>query len=196
MTNANRLSGPGIAGLVAMLSVLYACQGDKKPDPPPAGSGAAAAPAPASASAVAAASGAPASSAGPSPDIGALAGTWEGSYDAKKGTVAMPTGTKDKHWSKDEGKTHVGAGTMTVRVSATGDVEGEAKGSLGAQVISGRAEGNTVRATVSPKDPVDPQGFTGVLVAMMKDGALKGELKAAGPTADIVRESPVELKKK
>jgi hypothetical protein len=189
------MSSYRIACLVAL--VVCGCQQDPKRDQPPAGSASAATAAAASAApATSGSAGAAASAAVGSPDIAALVGTWEGSYDAKKGTVAMPTGEKDKHWSKDEGKTHVGAGTITLRVSPAGDIEGEAKGVLGEQVLSGKAEGNVLRATVSPKEATDPQGFTGVLVCLHKDGAAKGELKAAGPTADVVRESAVELKKK
>ena len=130
----------------------------------------------------------------PTPDT-QLAGTWEGSYDAKKGSVVMPQGVKDDNWSKDDGKAAVGAGTISVRVHPDGRAEGEAKGVLGPQVITGKADGNVLRLSVSAKDPLAPKSFHGVLVAELKDHVLRGELHVAGPDANVVRESPVELKR-
>jgi hypothetical protein len=185
-----------------MLTLASGCDPDTKPAPTGAGSATGRAPGATSgavSSAAGAASAAPSAAAPGSAGAGeasALGGTWEGAYDAKKGTVAQPSGHKDKIWAKDDGKTAIGAGTIKVVVKPGGDIEGEAKGALGDQLITGKADGNVLRATVSPRDPKDAQGYTGILVALLKDGALKGELKAAGPTADFVRESDVELKKK
>lgn len=185
-----------LAALVALLAAMTACN---EPQPTPAASSAA--PSAASAAApVASGSASPSASATGSAAAGPqgqnpLAGTWSGAYDAKKGEIAQPDGVKDKHWKKDEGKTNVGAGTITVRIGPDGAVEGEAKGPLGAQVLEGNTDGKVVGLRVRPKDPLASDGFSGTLVALPKDGALKGELKCAGPTADVIRHSTVELKK-
>ncbi|MEJ7733754.1 MAG: hypothetical protein WKG00_31735 [Polyangiaceae bacterium] len=191
-------SRASVAAVVAFLAAMSACN---EPQPTPAASSAA--PSAASAAAVVASasgSASPSASAAGSAAVGpqglnALAGTWSGAYDARKGEIAQPDGVKDKHWKKDEGKTNVGAGTLTVRIGPDGVVEGEAKGPLGAQVLEGNTDGKVVGLRVRPKDPLASDGFSGTLVALPKDGALKGELKVAGPTADVIRHSTIELKK-
>lgn len=125
-----------------------------------------------------------------------LKGTWEGSYDAKKGAVELPANVKDKVRQKDDGKSAVGPGTLVVTVSDTGEVKGGLDGALGKATLSGKAEGNMVRASVFPDDPTAADAMTGIFVAAFKDGTLRGEIRVAGPDAMIVRESPVELKKK
>ena len=126
----------------------------------------------------------------------ALAGTWTGTYEAKKGEIVQPEGVKDKHWKKDEGKTHVGAGTVTLTIGADGAVQGAAKGALGEQVIEGNTDGKLIGLRVRPKEPLAPDGFTGTLVALVKGNTLEGELKCAGPTADVIRHAPIKLEKK
>jgi hypothetical protein len=125
-----------------------------------------------------------------------LKGTWEGTYDAKKGTVELPANVKDKVRHKDDGKVAVGPGTLVVIVSDSGEVKGQLEGALGKATLSGKAEGNMVRASVFPDDPTAADAMTGIFVAVLKDRALRGEIRVAGPDATIVRESPVELKKK
>jgi hypothetical protein len=189
-------SRASLASIVALVAAMSACN---EPQPTPAASSAA--PSAASAAApVATGSATPTGSATGSAAVGPqglnpLAGTWSGAYDAKKGEIAQPDGVKDKHWKKDEGKTNVGAGTITLRIGPDGVVEGEAKGPLGAQVLEGNTDGKVVGLRVRPKDPLASDGFSGTLVALPKDGALKGELKCAGPTADVIRHSTIDLKK-
>jgi len=187
-----------LAAIAALFTALSACN-EPQPTPAPTSaaptaSGAAAPVASGNGSANASASASGSAAVGPQ-GSNPLAGTWSGAYDAKKGEIAQPDGVKDKHWKKDEGKTHVGAGTITVRIGPDGAVEGEAKGPLGAQVLEGNTDGKVVGLRVRPKDPLASDGFSGTMVALPKDGALKGELKCAGPTADVIRHSAIELKK-
>jgi hypothetical protein len=182
-----------MAAMLALSTALFACN---DPQPTPAASSAAPSAAASASGAAVSASAVPSGSAvAGSQGANALAGTWSGAYDAKKGEIVQPDGVKDKHWKKDEGKTHVGAGTITLRIGADGSVEGEAKGPLGAQVLEGNTDGKMLGLRVRPKDPLASDGFSGTLVALAKDGALKGELKCAGPTADVIRHSPIDLKK-
>jgi len=127
---------------------------------------------------------------------GALEGTWEGRYDAKKGTVGVPPGVKDKTWVTDDGKSVIGPGTISITVTSAGEVTGKGKGALGDSTLTGKAEGTTVRTSLLPDDPTTPQAMTGAMVAMLKDGVLRGEIRVAGPNATVVRESPIELKRK
>lgn len=123
-------------------------------------------------------------------------GTWEGSYNAKKGSVELPSKVKDKTRNRDEGATVVGPGTVTLTISPDGEVSGKSKGALGDATLSGTAEGGMVRASVFPDNPALPSAMTGVLVGMLKDGVIRAEIRVAGPDATIVRESEIELKRK
>src|SRR4051812_9590791 len=59
---------------------------------------------------------APSASAGA--DAASIAGTWEGKYQAKKGTVEMPGHVKDTARTADDGKTAAGAGTVSMTIAA------------------------------------------------------------------------------
>jgi hypothetical protein len=152
--------------------------------PPPVDS--ARAPLPASVTATAAA---------PAPG-GALAGTWEGRYEAKKGSVGLPPKVKDKALEADDGRVAAGAGTVTLTVTADGELRGTGSGALGACTFTGKIEDGTLRATMSPEDPRAPGAMTGILVGALKGDAIQGEIKAAGRDGTLVREAAIELKKK
>src|SRR5262249_3766446 len=107
-----------------------------------------------------------------------------------------PPSVKDKTWIKDDGKAAIGAGTLTLTISASGEIAGKGKGALGAATLIGRVDGPTVRASVTPNDPSDASAMTGVFVGLEKDGAIVGDLRVAGPDASVVRESSVTLKRK
>jgi hypothetical protein len=123
-------------------------------------------------------------------------GTWEGTYDAKKGSVVLPPKVKDKGRDKDDGKTATGQGTVTLSIDAEGALRGVAKGALGNGTITGTAEGVMIRASVNPDDPHAPHAMTGTLVGMLKEGVIRAELVVAGPDATLIRESAVELRRK
>jgi len=135
-------------------------------------------------------------SAGTAADATRAEGTWEGSYNAKKGSVELPSKVKDKARSRDDGTTAVGPGTVTLTISPDGEVSGKAKGALGDATLRGTAEGEMVRASVFPDNPALPGAMTGVLVGMLKEGVIRAEIRVAGPDATIVRESEIELKRK
>ncbi len=163
--------------------------------PPPPSSAAAASPAASSAAAEA-----PSAQA----DTGAAAvaeaspwqGTWEGRYDAKKGSVVLPPKVKDPVRQKDDGKQATGAGTVTLTIAPNGELKGTAKGALGSATLVGKVEDDVVRASVFPEDPRAPDAMTGILIGKLKDDAIQAELRVTGPDATLVRESPVALRKK
>jgi hypothetical protein len=103
---------------------------------------------------------------------------------------------KDKTWIKDDGKTAIGPGTLTVAISPSGDITGNGKGALGLVDVIGKVDGTMLRASVMPRDPTANAAMTGVFVGALKDGAVVGEIRVAGPDAAVVRESAVTLKKK
>lgn len=188
-----------LSGLLALL--LMGCE--SKPDLP--GKGPPPIPprppemATGSASPAASASAAPAASiALPAAADGAFVGTWEGSYDAKKGSVVLPDRVKDKTRGDDDGKLMSGPGKIEIVVTAAGEVRGKATGALGEARLTGKLDegGTFLRVSWYPDDPAKPNAMTGVLYGPVKDGVISALIRVAGPDAVLVRESKVELKKK
>jgi hypothetical protein len=124
-----------------------------------------------------------------------FAGQWVGSYNAKKSTIALPLGAKDRALEADDGKSAVGPGTVDLTVSAAGDVRGKLAGALGAATITGKLDGAMIRTAVRPDDPYAPNAMTGVLIGERKGEVFACELHVAGPDGTIIRESSVELRR-
>ena len=179
-----------------LLSVaLAACDDDAGPPldlPPPP-------PAPAVselvASAMASATAAPTSTEAPV-SFDALAGTWEGAYEAKKGLVGMPGTVKDPGRASDDGKVAAGAGQVKLSISSSGDVLGKSTGALGTASIRGKVDGKMLKASFFPDNPTAPNAMTGVLVGPIKDGVIQAELRVAGGDAVLVRQANFAIKRK
>ena len=189
----------------ALVLALVACNSapdrpDKDPPPRPPASTLASTPGsatpPAASGSASGSAPGPASATAPQGEASSLAGTWEGSYDAKKASVSLPPKVKDKGLAGDNGKTAVGAGSIELFIGQNGEVRGKGRGALGACTLTGRAEEGMVRATLMPDDPRAEGAMTGVLVGALKGDAIHGELHVAGPDATLVREATIELKKK
>lgn len=170
---------------------------DKSPPPPeprpPAGTASAAAAPPAT--------GAPGASQSAAPPAllsnAELAGTWQGSYDAKKGTVGLPPTVKDKTHAGDDGKAMSGPGKVEITISPAGEVKGKASGALGDATLTGRIDdGGMLGVSWFPDDATSPNAMTGVLTGLQKEGAIHGKIRVAGPDASIVREAQIDLKRK
>ena len=134
----------------------------------------------------------------PTPGEGAFVGTWEGTYDAKKGGVVLPDRVKDKTRGNDDGKLMSGAGKLELTVAPGGDVRGKATGALGEARLTGKLDegGSFLRVSWYPEDATKPNAMTGVLYGPAKDGVISAVIRVAGPDAVLVRESKVELKKR
>jgi hypothetical protein len=130
----------------------------------------------------------------PAPALGELAGTWEGRYDSKKGSVALPS--KVKAIEADDGKIAVGKGSIELAILANGDVRGKMLGALGAAAIGGKVDGAVIRAVVQPDDPSAANAMTGIFVGERRGEAIACELHVAGPDGTMIRESTVELTRK
>lgn len=203
-TRARRARGSAPALLLSFaIALLAACEESpprpgepERPAPPPLQPSAAVAP-PAASSAAAElpSAGAPGDTGDPK-GTPAWQGTWEGRYDAKKGSVVLPPKIKDAVRQKDDGKQVTGPGTVTLTIEPSGELKGTAKGALGDATLVGKIEDGMVRASVFPEDPRAPNAMTGILVGELKENVIDGRLRVTGPDAMLVRESPVELKKK
>jgi hypothetical protein len=134
--------------------------------------------------------------AGPSTDATDLAGSWAGTYDAKKGAVTLPPKVKDKALAADDGKAAAGPGSIEITVLPSGDVRGKMSGALGAGAVTGRVDGSTLRTVVRPDEPQEANAMTGIFVGERKGEIIACELRVAGPDATVIRESAVELKRK
>ena len=134
----------------------------------------------------------------PAPGDSAFAGTWEGTYDAKKGAVVLPERVKDKTRGNDDGKLMSGAGKIELVVGPGGEVRGKATGALGDAHLTGKLDegGSFLRASWYPDDATKPNAMTGVLYGPVKDGVIAAVIRVAGPDAVLVRESKVDLKKR
>jgi hypothetical protein len=185
------------------LTLLFAAGCQSSPDqpnktPPPPSSASEAASASATPPPSASASSSPAATQSASAAHATIAGTWQGDYDAKKGSVEMPPKVKDKTRSSDDGKTMAGAGKVEIVIAPDGNVRGKASGALGDATLSGTIDdnGSVLRASWFPDEPTAPNAMTGVLIGFLKDGEIRGEIRVAGPDASIVREAKINLKRK
>lgn len=180
------------------LLLLAGCESkpDKSPPPPeprPSSPAASAAKPPQSAAPTASEQ-----AAAPPPLSGAaFAGTWQGAYDAKKGSVVVPPSVKDKTHGADDGKAMTGQGKVEITISPSGEVKGTATGALGEATLTGKID-DTGLLGVSwfPDDPTKPNAMTGVLTGVFKESVIHAKIRVAGPDATIVRESPLDLKRK
>jgi hypothetical protein len=128
--------------------------------------------------------------------IEALAGKWEGAYDAKKGRISMPSGVRDDARTAEDGKQSSGPGLVQIEIATSGDVTGKSQGALGAAGIRGKMDGKMLRASFVPDDPLSPRAMTGVLIGLVKGDVIQAELRVAGPDALVVRQANFDLKKK
>ncbi len=149
------------------------------------------------ASATASATASPSSTSTEAPvSFDALAGTWEGAYEAKKGLVGMPGTVKDPGRASDDGKIAAGAGQVKLSISVSGDVLGKSTGALGTASIRGKVDGKMLKASFFPDNPAAPNAMTGVLVGPIKDGVIQAELRVAGGDAVLVRQANFAIKRK
>lgn len=108
----------------------------------------------------------------------------------------MPPKVPDKVRKGDDGKTATGPGTMKLSISPAGDVKGRIEGALGPADISGKAEGDKVRAQLYPDDPLAKNAMFGIFHGERTKDDIVGQIRVANGDASVVREADVTLKKK
>jgi hypothetical protein len=123
-------------------------------------------------------------------------GTWEGRYDAKKGDVGMPARVEDKVRNKDDGKTAIGTGNVTIIINKSLEIDGSADGALGASKIRGKVDAEEIRGSFDPADVLDKQGMYGIISGKRNGDKIEALIRVANGDATVVREAAVVLKKK
>jgi hypothetical protein len=126
------------------------------------------------------------------PDSGATRGpagaSFGGKYAVTAGTMYVPA---EKDWSsvkfKNDDSKLLGDGELTLAIDATGGVSGTTEGGpLGAALLGGTSDGQTLTATIRRKDPSD-DGLTGTLLAKVTGDKIEGTMKLAEFNAAVVR---------
>jgi hypothetical protein len=130
------------------------------------------------------------------PSLADVVGSWEGSYDAKKGSVGMPSGVPDPARKADDGKVASGPGSLKITVEPDGDVHGQSQGALGSALIRGKIDGKMLRASFVAENLAVPPAMSGALVGIIKGDTIQAELRVAGPDALLVRQANFDIKKK
>ncbi len=136
---------------------------------------------------------APHSTSAATPPTSSASGVWRGAFEAKKATVTLDPGVKERAWSADEGRAHAGKGEIDLQVLADGVVKGKLRGALGNATVAGTADGDALTMTFAPADGDSSESISGVITLRLKDGKLSGELKASSGDATIVRAATLEL---
>ena len=130
----------------------------------------------------------------------AAVGTWEGTFDAKKGTVHVGSEVKDKTRAQDDGKGALGEGRVHLAVAADGEVTGAFTGALGKDSIRGKIEvedGRTMlRATALPEDLAARDAMSGILIGELKGDVIHAEIHVSAGDAVAVREATFDLRRK
>ena len=135
---------------------------------------------------------------------GATAGATTGGAAAFKGKYTVAAGTmyvpEAKDWAsvkwKNEDTKLLGEGELSLAIDAAGRVTGSSEGGpLGAAVIEGRSDGQTLAATVRRKDSSD-DGLTGTLLATVAGDKIDGTMKLSEFTAAVVRTASFSVTKK
>lgn len=123
--------------------------------------------------------------------------SFRGKYTVSAGTMYVPA---EKDWASvkfknDESKL-LGDGDISLAVDASGRVTGSSEGGpLGAAVVDGTSDGQTLSATVRRKDPTD-DGLTGTLLATITGDKIDGTMKLAEFNAAVVRTATVTATRK
>jgi hypothetical protein len=119
-------------------------------------------------------------------------GRWTGSYDAVLERIQLEAGGV-RAWKEDDGQRASGKGTLVCSVTPEGVATGEAEGPLGALLVSGVADEQGLRLSLSPKGD-DPTGFRGTLLATRAGDRVTGTLSASSGDSLTVRRAKVELR--
>ncbi len=123
--------------------------------------------------------------------------TFKGKYTVAAGTMYVPDA---KDWSsvkfKNDDSKLLGDGELSLTIDPAGRVTGTSEGGpLGAAVIEGMREGESLAAAVRRKDPSD-DGLTGTLQGKVAGDKVDGTMQLAEFNAAVVRTATFSVTKK
>ena len=172
--------------VIALLSLVACSKSNDAAPAPQASARPSATPPPASASAA------------PSAASSGKATAYAGTYALTPARIYIPE-TKDYgsvKQAKDDPSKHVGEGTVTIDVDASGRVTGTIdSGPASPGILDGNLLGDELRGTVRRKTPSD-DGLTGTFAGKVAADAVEGKLSLAEGNAAVVREGKLSLKRK
>jgi hypothetical protein len=145
-----------------------------------------------------AASGKPAATGTGEAKTAGKASSFAGEYKATAGTLYVPETDQFKgfKYRGDKGEQGLGDGKLTLTSGENDSVEGEGDGALGKIKLKGLFRDGVLTANIVPAGG-EPEGFSGFLHAVEKDGAVTGTMKlASSMKGNILREAAVTLKRK
>jgi hypothetical protein len=125
-----------------------------------------------------------------------LAGAWAGAYRASRVAIELPRGLPAGAWAEDDGALASGDGRIELDVQADAEVRGKVEGALGSLLVRGSAEGSSVRAGLSPRDPMADPAMIGILTGEQEGQEIVGELRVSSHDGRLVRSSPVRLQRR
>lgn len=122
----------------------------------------------------------------------ALAGTWRGTFEAKKAKVTVDPGVSEPSFKKDKGTVATGPGKLEIVVAPDGTVSGHTEGALGRASVSGVCDEASLTASFHPTEEEGPR-MAGTIVLSHTDGRLSGTLSASSADATLARAATLEL---
>jgi hypothetical protein len=122
-----------------------------------------------------------------------LAGSWGGSFQAKKMALTIARGLPTATWQGDNGQLAVGEGHVELTVSEEGLIEGTVQGSLGALMVRGMADESTLRAGLSPREPLAEPAMSGLLVGVLDGAKVTAEIRVSSENGSLARVAKLEL---
>jgi hypothetical protein len=124
-----------------------------------------------------------------------LLGRWSGSYRSRRVTIEMPRGLPAGAWQHDDGSLGSGEGRIELEVRSDSELRGTATGALGELDIRGMVEGDSVRAGLTPRNPMADPAMSGILMGQREGQQIVGELRVSSQDGSLVRSAPVSLKR-
>jgi hypothetical protein len=130
------------------------------------------------------------------------AGTYEGTFESKRGDVTVPEGVTYKSWDQDPGGFE-GKNTIEIVVGDDGAVQGTIDGALGKLGVTGMAEDGALSAGLAPTERSDDNPMSGLLTGHTEGEAggkaaqkWSATLRVSNANATIVRHAQLTLTRK
>jgi len=117
-----------------------------------------------------------------------------GTYVTERAMIEMKREEgRQAAWDQDDGKEGTGPGTLAVSIDDRGTARGTAEGAMGAQIVRGVLDGDTLRLTLGPEGGGEGRSFSGILVAERRGDEFRGDLRASSGDSRLVRRGTATL---